>query len=350
MRFVDLFAVERDEMRFRTFTAKFIDAPRGLIPRFAWPTTWLEERAWAIDEILKMHADRLSELRNSTVDLIAGGSPCQGFSFAGHRNPDDPPNQLFKRYIAFGNLVRSTAVLLENIPGMAVAHGVGKSNKRRQSGGTRASYFETLPRELNVLGYDVEDDIINASRFGVPQKRARLVVLGLLRERVSPFEGGKRAALVFERLESQRATFLKSLGLTDPVTAQGAIGDLTLRWSDGRFWPKRVCDDPESPKGFVELANDARRCKSAYQRLMRTGVSIDRMNSTRLARHSDIVKRRFWEIINFCRQGVRMNDCDRESFNLRKHRSYPMLATDPAPTMTTLPDDVVAVAKPLQPA
>ena len=341
-----LFAVERDAMAFRTFKANFIDEPRGLISRFAWPSTWLEERAWAIDEILDKHANRLSELRDSTVDLIAGGPPCQGFSFAGRRNPDDPRNQLFKRYIDFVKLVKPTAVLLENVPGMAVAHGIAKSNARRQRGDTRGSYFEALTQELDDLGYDVEGAIIDASRFGVPQKRARLIVVGLLRERVPPFEGGKRAALVFERLESQRATFLKSLGLTCPVTAQDAIGDLTLRRSDDGLWPMRVCDDLESPKGFVELAYDGRRSKSAYQRLMRSAAPIDRMDSMRLARHSDVVKRRFWEIINFCRQGVRMNDSDRESFNLRKHRIYPMSATEPAPTITTLPDDVLHYCDP----
>jgi DNA (cytosine-5)-methyltransferase 1 len=341
-----LFAVERDAMAFRTFKANFIDAPRGRISRFAWPSTWLEERAWSIDEILDEHADKLSELRDLNVDLIAGGPPCQGFSFAGRRNPDDPRNQLFKRYIDFVRLVKPTAVLLENVPGMAVAHGVAKSTERRQRGDVRGSYFEALTQALDDLGYDVEGEVIDASRFGVPQKRARLIVVGLLRERVPPLAGGKRAALVFERLESQRSTFLKSLGLTCPVTARDAIGDLTLRRSDGGLWPLKVCDDPESPKGFEELAYDGRRSRSAYQRLMRSAAPIYRMDSMRLTRHSDVVRRRFWEIINYCRQGVQMSSSDRESFNLRKQRVYPMSAIEPAPTITTLPEDVVHYCDP----
>jgi len=333
-------------MAFGTFKANFIDAPRGRASRFAWPDKWLEVRAWGIDEILDRHAKELGDLRDDHVDLIAGGPPCQGFSFAGRRNPNDPRNQLFKRYLDFVKLVRPTAVLLENVPGMAVAHGVAKSGNRRLRGDISGSIFETITRELDHLGYDVKGEIIDASRFGVPQKRVRLIVVGLLRERVQPAEDGKRAALVFERLESKRAEFLSSLGLDCPVSARDAIGDLTLRRPDGSLWPRKDCEDPDSGKGFEELAYDGRRPKSPYQRLMRSEVPIDRMDSMRLARHSHVVQRRFWDIINVCRQGVQMSDRDRESFNLRKRRIHPMSAIEPAPTITTLPDDILHYCDP----
>lgn len=342
-----LFAVERDQMAFRTFKANFLDAPCGRVSRFAWPNSWLDERAWSIDEILNKQAKELGKLRDERVDLIAGGPPCQGFSFAGRRNPDDPRNQLFKRYLDFVKLVQPTAVLLENVPGMAVAHGVAKSGERRLRGDVRGSYYETLRQELDRLGYDAIGKPIDASRFGVPQKRTRLIVVGLLRDRIPSAGHANRAELVFERLESQRAAFLNSLGLDCPVSARDAIGDLTLRRSDGSIWPRRdYVGDPDSPKGFEELVYDGRRPKSAYQRLMRAEVPIDRMDSMRLARHSDVVERRFWAIINFCRQGVRMNDSDRDSFQLRKHRIYPMSASEPAPTITTLPDDILHYCDP----
>jgi len=70
------------------------------------------------------------------------------------------------------------------------------------------------------------------------------------------------------------------------------------------------------------------------------------MDSMRLARHSEVVKQRFWEIINFCRNGVRLSESDRETFNLRKYRIHPMSASDPAPTVTTLPDDILHYCDP----
>lgn len=336
-----MFAIERDPMAFQTFKANFLDAPRGSVRRFVWPG-WLELRAWGIDDVLAQHAKDLRRLGAERVDLIAGGPPCQGFSFAGRRKPDDPRNLLFKRYLEAVRLIRPTAVLIENVPGMAVVHGAAKSPERRPRRDVRGSFFEVLARELHEIGYDVEGRIVDASHFGVPQKRARLIVVGLLRERCRSGHKANAASLVFEELESRRTQFLDELGLVAPVSARDAIGDLTLTRRDGMgCWPLRTCDDPASPKGFFELAYDGRRSKTAYQRLMRSAAPVSEMDSMRLARHSNEVLDRFSQIINTCRQGVRMNDGDRASFKLRKHRIYPMSAQRPAPTVTTLPDDIL---------
>lgn len=338
-----LFAVERDTMAFETFKANFLDSTDGRITPFCWPS-WLERRAWSIDELLEKHSPELGSL--SGVDLVAGGPPCQGFSFAGRRNPDDPRNLLFRRYLDFVGLVRPKAVLLENVPGMAVAHGLSRSTKRGPRGNASGSYFEVLSRELERMGYEVEGRVVDASRFGVPQRRARLIVVGLLADRFRRVEGPNLASQVFGILEIRRAEFLKDLGLDAPVSAQDAIGDLALVKRDGELLPLRACDDPASPRGFVELAYDGRRAKSAYQRLMRANSHGEGMDSMRLARHTEEVRYRFRQIIRTCRQGVRMNEDDRAIFQLRKHRIYPMSASEPAPTVTTLPDDIVHYSEP----
>lgn len=340
-----LFAVERDPMAFDTFKANLLESPRGDVKAFAWPS-WLERRAWSIDELLERHASELRSLSGGGVDLIAGGPPCQGFSFAGRRDPGDPRNQLFQRYLEFVRLVRPAAVLLENVPGMAVAHGLSKSKDRRRRGDARGSYFEALSLDLQQIGYDVEGRVIDASRFGVPQKRARLIVVGLLQDDGHRQLAITRAGHVFDLLESQRGQFLEGLGLNSPVSARDAIGDLELWREDGGRWPVQDCRDPASRGGFKELAYDGRRARSTYQRLMRTGSRGEGMDSMRLARHSFDVETRFLDIIRTCRQGVRMNEGDRASFNLKKHRIYPMSETEPAPTLTTLPDDVVHYAEP----
>lgn len=340
-----LFAVERDAMAFETFKANFLDDPKGPVRRFEWPI-WLESRAWAIDELLDVHAAELAGLRNDPIDLIAGGPPCQGFSFAGRRNAVDPRNQLFKRYLEVVGQIKPTAVLVENVPGMAVVHGAAKQGGKRQRRDISGSYFEALCYALDKLGYCVEGRIIDASRFGVPQKRARLIVVGLLREACAG-DGNNYASLVFEKLEAGRTEFLSGLGLTAPVPAQTAIGDLTMLRRDGTgSWPLQICEDPASPRGFFEISYDGRRSKTAYQKLMRTGAPVPRMDSMRLARHTNEVRERFWQIIRTCRQGVRMNDGDRASFKLRKHRIYPMSADEPAPTVTTLPDDILHYCDP----
>jgi DNA (cytosine-5)-methyltransferase 1 len=275
-----------------------------------------------------------------------GGPPCQGFSFAGRRNPDDPRNLLFRRYLDVVRIVRPSAVLIENVPGMAVAHGTSKSLDKRLPGEGTGSYFEALKQGLDDLGYDVDGRIVDASRFGVPQKRTRLIVAGLLRDRCAKHQKANLASLVFDALEEQRIGFIARLGLSVPVSAQEAIGDLTLRRRHGGEWLLQECLDPESPWGFVELAYDGRRSKSPYQKLMRSGAPVPFMDSMRLARHTDEVRKRFREIIRTCRQGVRMNEDDRASFKLRKHRIYPMSPDEPAPTVTTLPDDILHYCDP----
>jgi DNA (cytosine-5)-methyltransferase 1 len=334
-----LFAIERDPMAFRTFKANLVDRERHGVRRFDWPD-WLEQRAHPIDDLLAAHSEQLRTMRELKLELIAGGPPCQGFSFAGRRNADDPRNQLFKRYLAVVRLVKPTAVLLENVPGMAVPHGTGKLRVGASALAREGSYFAALRDELGALGYDVEGRFLDASSFGVPQKRTRLIVVGALRERIRPGVEHPVKAF-FDRLEADRLGFVESLRLKLPVSAEDAIGDLSILTKDGRPTELRECEDPESARGFLQLAYDGRRARSTYQVLMHAGVTSDEMDSMRLARHNDDVRYRFREIIETCRPGVRMSDSDRDSFKLKKHRIHPMAAAEPAPTITTLPDDIL---------
>lgn len=334
-----LFAVERDPMAFRTFKANLVDRELPGVRRFDWPE-WLERRAHPIDNLLAAHSGQLEAMRGLELELIAGGPPCQGFSFAGRRNADDPRNQLFKRYLEVVRLVKPTAVLLENVPGMAVPHGTGNLRVGASALARDGSYFAVLRDELGSMGYDVEGRFLDASSFGVPQKRTRLIVVGALRERMRPsLEYPVKA--FFARLEADRLGFVSSLRLELPVSAEDAIGDLSILGKDGRPMDLCECEDPESARGFLQLSYDGRRARSAYQVLMHAGVTSDEMDSMRLARHNDDVRYRFREIIETCRQGVRMSDSDRDSFKLKKHRIYPMAASEPAPTITTLPDDIL---------
>ena len=53
---------------------------------------------------------------NHHIDLMMGGSPCQGFSFAGHQlNFDDPRSKLFFDFIRIRDELRPKYVLLENV-------------------------------------------------------------------------------------------------------------------------------------------------------------------------------------------------------------------------------------------
>lgn len=323
-----LFAVERDQMAYSTFTANFL-APTSKFP-FQWPS-WLAAKAWPIDELLANHQAELEGLRGQ-VQVIAGGPPCQGFSSAGRRKEADPRNQLFREYARVVDAVRPLGLILENVPGMKVPHldpwGIFASSE---------SYYDKAKAVLESIGYDVQGQIVQADRFGVPQRRPRLIVLGIRRDLAVFLPLGVGRA--FEVLEEQQTSHLASLGLEAPVPVGHAISDLEIgdKLMD-------ACRDPESPPGFSQAAYSGPR--TPYQLLMHCGHEDLPMDSMRVARHRPNVKERFEKILREVPRGVRMSEEHRARFGLLKHRIFPMAEGEPAPTMTTLPDDVLHYREP----
>lgn len=329
-----LFAVEKASDAFKTFNANFLS--KGARHRFHWPS-WLEERPHSIDDVLEDHIVRLKKLRGS-VDLIAGGPPCQGFSFAGKRNEFDPRNKMFERYVDLVAIVRPKALLLENVPGMSVVHATGARGGKRVKTAGSVSYYEKLLAALEAIGYAAEGRILDASIFGVPQHRSRLVVVGLRMDVASGFQQGP-ASIFEDWIERSRVTLLEQLGLPRCVTVRDAISDLVI--GDGRTVE---CTDIASPRGFrMPLYKTPR---TVYQRLMHDNIGRDRMDSLRLANHTRDVSWRFAKILSECRKGVSICDNDRAKFGIRKHRTVPMDKDRPAPTITTLPDDILHYADP----
>jgi len=100
------------------------------------------------------------------VDLVAGGPPCQGFSHIGKRQLDDPRNSLVFEYLRIIKDIQPKYFIFENVPGIAS----GKHKK----------FLEELIDELEKIGYQVEKPIkiLDASLYGAPQRRKRLIIMG----------------------------------------------------------------------------------------------------------------------------------------------------------------------------
>ena len=106
-----------------------------------------------------------NELSNlGDIDLVSGGPPCQGFSTVGSKNEKDPRNSLFYEYIRCVTAVRPSYVIFENVAGF----------KRMYSG----TAYTSLLNELKNLGYETASSIVEASDFGLPQRRQRTIVIG----------------------------------------------------------------------------------------------------------------------------------------------------------------------------
>jgi DNA (cytosine-5)-methyltransferase 1 len=322
------FAVEKAHDAFLTFRANLLDEGE----RFDWPK-WLIKKNIAIEDFLAKYGHRLKDLR---VSVITGGPPCQGFSFAGRRNKRDPRNKLFRHYVAFVDAARPSMIVLENVPGMQVVHGAGKRSKKTP-GPKPKSYYDRLLEALLSIGYRAEGQLLDAKIFGVPQNRPRLVVVGVRKDLFSRLDGGFES--IFKTIKDCAKKQRRALQLPESVTASLALSDLETRNRD-----IVCCDDPMSPKGFRMLRYEGPL--TDYQRMMNRDVRPTEMDSMRLANHTEAVKARFTTILDECRKGVRLADEDRKRFGMLKHRTFPMDSSSPAPTLTTLPDDVLHYSEP----
>lgn len=328
-----LFAIEHATDAFETFRANFLGD--GSRCGFNWPT-WLEQSAHSIDDVLSGHEAKLAELRGK-VDLIAGGPPCQGFSFAGKRNKSDPRNRMFERYVAFVNLIQPKFLVLENVPGMTIAH-TRHGNRTARRGET---YYDKLHEALAEAGYAVESRILDAADFGVPQHRERLVVIGIKDELAKTFPAG--CVGLFDRIDVVGRRQLEALGDGKHVSAKQAISDLEV--GDGNAKLSNTMEYAGPRDGYVQKKYRG-PSSHPYQALMHEGVGASSMDSMRLARHRPDVEDRFREILATARRGVNLSPADRERFGLLKHRTVPMSPSLPAPTLTTLPDDILHYSDP----
>ena len=116
----------------------------------------------------------LNSLREQGIDLVAGGPPCQGFSLAGRRNPEDARNQLPWQFLEFVAAVEPKAIIIENVSGMS--QDFKKHGKQSPFDQLRQALVETGP------GYAVQPVLLNAMHFGAPQHRPRVMLLGLRKD------------------------------------------------------------------------------------------------------------------------------------------------------------------------
>jgi DNA (cytosine-5)-methyltransferase 1 len=103
------------------------------------------------------------------ADVVIGGPPCQGFSNLGSRNVDDPRNQLWKQFLRVVAAARPQVFVIENVD-------------RFRSSSEFALLLEQATNGM-IAEYELAHGVLLAADFGVPQRRARTIVIG---SRVGP--------------------------------------------------------------------------------------------------------------------------------------------------------------------
>lgn len=106
-----------------------------------------------------------AKLGNRRIAAVFGGAPCQGFSLIGHRQLDDPRNQLVREFVRIATELRADYAVFENVKGLTV--------------GRQRNFLEAIVREFESKGYTVllPWRVLNAAEYGVPQSRERLFLI-----------------------------------------------------------------------------------------------------------------------------------------------------------------------------
>jgi len=168
-----------------------------------------------------------------SVDVIVGGPPCQGFSYAGWRNPDDSRNRLFKEFVSMVAALRPKFFIMENVPGILTMR--------------KGDAIVEIINAFAEIGYTVGSPLrLNAADYGVPQRRKRVFIIGSSDPSV--------------KLSAPEALFSENGGeLPAYVSVRDAIGNL----------PELVDGGGETEIEYIP------RHSSTYDRLMRKEIGFD---------------------------------------------------------------------------
>ena len=128
-----------------------------------------------IANISCLDLEKYFSIKKGELDLLSGGAPCQAFSYAGKRlGLEDARGTLFYHYALFLEKLQPKMFLFENVRGL-LTHDHGK---------TYATMLDIFTR----AGYTIDKQVLNAWNYGVPQKRERLITVGIRNDFVGKTE------------------------------------------------------------------------------------------------------------------------------------------------------------------
>jgi len=156
---------------------------------------------------INTYLNELAVLHRNEVDVMIGGSPCQGFSSSGSMDPNDPRSKLIWAFIKAVELVLPKVVVLENI-------------KLLGTGETWGSVKREILSRLRTLGYSVGVIVLNSSEFNTPQLRERAFFIG--------FRLGD-SSLIPDLAKMMEPYRIKAGPVKDVLLSLPRIKDITIR-------------------------------------------------------------------------------------------------------------------------
>jgi len=118
-----------------------------------------------IEDVTIAELLEVTGLKRGELTILAGGPPCQAYSVYNHqRGMHDSRATLFHEYLRIVEGMQPEWIVMENVMGIySIAGGAA---------------VRAIKAELGALGYDVEEKVLKAEEYGVPQERRRVVFIG----------------------------------------------------------------------------------------------------------------------------------------------------------------------------
>lgn len=352
------FAIEKNSDAFKSLKFNLIDGKNS--NQYQWKQQDLPVQPYDIHNLILEKSQLLAELgRTKSIDLIAGGPPCQGFSTAGRRDPNDPRSKLVYDYLKVVSLVRPKIILMENVKGITY--------KIKDQPATANS----IKSNLAELGYLPITFIEDCSAWGVPQHRIRFILFGInieeilgvstILSRQQILEFSKKISPLFETYFNHfTKTFKTTKKLPDKVSAHEAIADLKTSNKYNRLYKLKNVTDISSDR-FLQISSThyPENLNRSYIDLMRDGLTEDFLpTGLRLANHTPVIKNKFRKILSdlnnpklsekyqLRRMRTLPKDYVLDAFNTKKQITKVLAPSECAPTITTLPDDLLHYDEP----
>lgn len=288
------------------------------------------------------------------IDAIFGGPPCQGFSRAGLRDIEDPRNTLFKEYLRIVNDIRPKYVVMENVVGFLDTYlkdYIGVLGKKYKG---NMLMPDLLEQEFISIGYNVlKPQVLDASDFGVPQRRKRVIFLAYLDGQTPP-----SYPIPTTPNEEQKVTV--SDAIIDLITEPSIIEKISYKESpyqkdsiNGRT--KHISGELASKHGSIlnhELSNHSDLVKERFS-LFKKGESSVML--ARRIRENGLNILDYPVLLDHCVEKLedeyqkneiidlfssrKIDDLLMQTLLTKKSNRYRLHPNDVSPTMVTMPDD-----------
>lgn len=169
-------------------------------------------------------------------DIIIGGFPCQGFSMANpYRNEEDKRNELYNEILRLLKLKKPSYFILENVKGLLNMGGYeSKEDKKNQKG----KIMKVILNDLTSCGYNVKFKLFDIKNYDVPQKRQRVIIIGIRNDIIFNFQWPEPSNNIITLkdtigdLSIEYNQDLQHIGTKHKCIVNGYLGNRELKWDD----------------------------------------------------------------------------------------------------------------------